>query len=80
MQKSVLAAPFFWDLRFAIEKNKFLSRVVRHAIVDKIIKKYRKEKDFEYFFSQELINGTMIDWGKNWKISLKDLDFDPFIF
>ena len=76
----MLAAPFFWDLRFAIEKNKFLSRVVRHAIVDKIIKKYRKEKDFEYFFSQELINGTMIDWGKNWKISLKDLDFDPFIF
>lgn len=53
---------------------------MRHAIVDKIIKKYRKEKDFEYFFSQELINGTMIDWGKNWKISLKDLDFDPFIF
>ena len=70
----------FWETEFVVEGNKFLSRVERHAFVDRLIKKYRVETDFDYYFSREAIDGLMTDCGKNWKERLPDFDIKPFIF
>ena len=49
-------------------------------IVDRVVKKYQQEKDFEEFFSKERINNLNDDKGKNWKLCLLHYKFDPFIF
>ena len=71
---------FFWELHFVIEENKFLSCVQRRTIVARIIKKYSKEKYFKNFFNGQIIDNLMIDTGKNWKLCLIDLYYNPFIF
>ena len=70
---------FFWELHFLIEESKFLSHVEHHRCQDN--RKYSKEKDFKFFFfNQQIIDNLMIDTGKNWKLCLTDLDYNPFIF
>ena len=49
-------------------------------IVDRVVKKYQQEKDFEEFFSKERINSLNDDTRKNWKLCLLHYKFDPFIF
>ena len=51
-----------------------------HALVDRVIKKLCKEKDFNEFFSRDVIDQITIPTGKNWKICLNDSEYNPFIF
>ena len=51
-----------------------------HALVDRVIKKLCKEKDFNEFFSRDVIDQITIPTGKNWAICLIDLEYNPFIF
>lgn len=62
---------FFWEMEFAVEGNKFLSRLERHTFVNRLIKKYTVERDLDYYFSREAIDGLMIDCGKNWNECLE---------
>ena len=61
-------------MEFVIVKNQFLTRVVRYAIVDRLVKKYQKS------FSKERINNLNDDTGKNRKLCLLDYKLDPFTF
>ena len=51
-----------------------------HALVDRVIKKFCKEKDFNDFFSRDVIDQITIPTGKGWAICLIDLEYNPFIF
>ena len=57
---------FFWELRFIIEENKFLTSVERHAFVNRAIKNYRKEKDFNNYFNRNIIDKMTIEKGRYW--------------
>ena len=63
---------------FALEGNNFLLRIKRHAIVEIIIKKYKKEDNFDYFFNQERIDRLSVKIENNWKINLINFDCNPF--
>ena len=69
----------FSELRFIIKESNFLTRVERHALVDRVIKTFRKEKDFNEFFSRDIIERMAIPTGKYWAICLIDLEYNPFI-
>ena len=71
---------FLEGRRFIIEENKFLTRVECLALADRVIKQFRKEKDFNEFFSRDIIDQMTIPTGKNWKICLINLEYNPFIF
>ena len=51
-----------WNLW--LKKNQFLTSVELHTIVDRLVKQYGQEKDFEEFFSKERINNLNDDSGK----------------
>ena len=55
---------FFFELCFIIEGNNFLTCLERHALVDRVIKTFLKEKDFNEFFSRGIIERMAIPTGK----------------
>ena len=76
----MLVSPIFLGITFVVEENIFLTRVERHAFVNSLIKKYSKERDFDYYFSREAIYSLIIDYEKNSNLCLPELDIKPFIF
>ena len=72
LQKSVLGAPIFFELRFIIKENNFLTRVEGHALVNRVIKKVHKEKVYNEFFSRDIIERMTIPTEKNWTTCLID--------
>ena len=50
-----------------------------HAFINRIIKKYKKEEDFDYYFNGEIIDRLSVRIENNWKINLINFDYDTFI-
>ena len=62
----------FFELRFIIKENNFLTRVEGHALVNRVIKKVHKEKVYNEFFSRDIIERMTIPTEKNWTTCLID--------
>ena len=70
MRGTVLVAPFFWELKF-VNENCYMLHRDQHVFFLRIIEKYKNNysNDFDYFFSDELINGLSVKIEGNCKIN-----------
>ena len=56
-----------------------MSQMERHAFIGRIIKKYKKEENFDYYFNIEMNDRLSVRIENNWKINLINFDYDTFI-
>ena len=67
----MLVASLFFQAGICCAKNSFLSRLERHAIVNRVIRKYKqKHENFHSFFNEELIERMSVKIENNWKVNL----------
>ena len=60
----MLGASIFVQLCHIIEENKSLTYLECHALVNRTIKRFQNEKDFDKFFNRDKIDKMTVPTGK----------------